>query len=72
MKECFGISFGFFEQGMSGKYEERKKCYDCPDYDKCFEMSLIQAIYSVKLEIRAGVRGVRNSLGGSHSEIPFW
>jgi hypothetical protein len=34
-------------------------------------MAMIQCLKSLKLEIRQGVRNLRNSMGGSHSEFPF-
>jgi hypothetical protein len=34
-------------------------------------MMLVRTINGLRLEMRAGVRGLRNSLGGSHSEFPF-
>lgn len=71
MKDCFGITFGFFERGMAGSIEDRQKCYDCPDFDKCFKLSLIQTLTSIKLEIRSGAAGIKNSIGGSHADFPF-
>jgi hypothetical protein len=70
MKDCFGMNFGFFF-GDKTDYEKRKICYGCKDFDMCFKIALVQNINSLKLEIRQGVRNLRNSLGGSHSEFPF-
>lgn len=72
MKDCFGIHFGFFEGGMAGKPEDRQKCYDCPDFDKCYKIALIQSLTALKLEIRTGVMGLKSSLGGSHTDFPMW
>ncbi|HPB32731.1 MAG TPA: hypothetical protein PLB62_14870 [Candidatus Sumerlaeota bacterium] len=71
MKECFGISFGFFFEDHPAQDEVREKCYSCEDFEKCFKVSLIQNMKALKLEIRSGVRNLRNSMGGSHSEFPF-
>jgi hypothetical protein len=71
MRECFGIQFGYFMEDKVSTFEERKRCYNCEDFDKCFKISLIKALYSLKVEMRTGVRGIRNSLGGSHSDFPL-
>jgi hypothetical protein len=71
MKECFGLNFGYFFEDRPGDEELRKKCYECEDYDKCYKLTMIQCLKSLKLEIRQGVRNLRNSMGGSHSEFPF-
>ena len=71
MKECFGMHFGFFFEDHIGEEEVRAKCYSCEDFDKCYKVALIQTLKSLKFEIRQGVRNLRNSLGGSHSEFPF-
>ena len=71
MKEYFGVNFGFFFEDNIADEAERRKCYECEDFEKCFKVSLIQCLKSLKLEIRRGVRNLRNSLGGSHSEFPF-
>ncbi len=72
MKECFGISFGFFEHGLAGKFEDRKKCYECPDFDKCYKITLIQSLQMIKLEIRNAASTIKNSIGGGHSDFPMW
>ena len=71
MKECFGMRFGFFFEEHINEEEVRKKCYSCEDFDKCYKMAMIQCLKGLKLEIRQGVRNLRNSLGGSHSEFPL-
>lgn len=71
MKECFGTRFGFFFEDYITDDQAVKKCYECEDFDKCFKIALIQNLKSLKLEIRSGVRNLRNSMGGSHSEFPF-
>lgn len=72
MKDCFGMQLGFFREGMVPEIEEREKCLNCEDFDRCFKYSLVLAIHNLRYEIRTGVRGIRNSLGGSHSDFPFW
>jgi len=71
MKECFGTRFGFFFEDRIDQDEVREKCYNCEDFEKCYKVALIQNLKSLKLEIRQGVRNLRNSIGGSHSEFPF-
>ena len=71
MKECFGVNFGFFFEDQVSDPTQLQKCYECEDFEKCFKVALIQNIRSLKYEIRRGVRNLRNSLGGSHSEFPF-
>lgn len=71
MKECFGRNFGFFFEDRTTDPEKIKQCYECEDFDRCYKIAQIQNIRSLKLEIRQGVRNLRNSLGGSHSEFPF-
>ncbi|MCD6385664.1 hypothetical protein J7M23_07775 [Candidatus Sumerlaeota bacterium] len=72
MKECFGMQMAFGPEGIAPEPEERKKCYECEDFDKCFKYCLIRALHSLRFEIRSGVSGIRKSLGGSHSEMPLW
>ena len=71
MKDCFGIHFGFMFEDKVTQKEDRSKCYNCDDFDKCFKIALIRSLEGIKVEIRNGVRGLRNSLGGSHKEFPF-
>lgn len=71
MKECFGQSFGWFDDMGMSSYEDRDKCFHCELYDRCYQMSLVRQLHVLKFEIRNGVRGIRNSLGGSHSDYPF-
>ena len=71
MKSCFGTHFGFFFEDHIVDEQAMKKCYECEDFEKCFKMSLIQSLKGLKMEIRQGVRNLRNSMGGSHSEFPF-
>jgi len=71
MKECFGVHLGWFGEDGFSDVAARQRCYQCEDYDACWKMMVIRMINSLRLEVRSGVRGLRNSLGGSHSEFPF-
>jgi len=71
MKECFGTHLGWFGEDNFSDVQARLKCYECEDYDACWKMMLVRMVNSLRLEMRSGVRGLRNSLGGSHSEFPF-
>lgn len=71
MKDCFGVHLGWFGEDNFSDVESRRKCYECEDYEACWKMMTIRSLNGLKLEIRSGVRGLRNSLGGSHSEFPF-
>lgn len=71
MKECFGIGLGAnFEEGVE-PINTREDCHGCEDFDRCYKAMLIKQLVGLKREIRTGVRGIRNSLGGSHREHPF-
>jgi hypothetical protein len=71
MKECFGIGFGgHFEEGVE-KINSREDCYACEDFDRCCKAMMIKQLIGIRQEIKSGVRGIRNSLGGSHREYPF-
>ena len=72
MKECFGLQMAFGPEGMAPEPEEREKCFNCEDFDKCFKYALIRSMHSLKFEIRNGVTALRKSIGGSHSEFPLW
>ena len=71
MKECFGLSFGFLWEDRVQSEDEREKCYRCDDFERCFKIALVRSLKALRLEMHKGVRGIRNSLGGSHSEHPF-
>jgi len=71
MKDCFGVHLGWFGEDNFSDEVSRLKCFECEDYDACYKMMLIRMLNGLRLEMRSGVRGLRNSLGGSHSEIPF-
>jgi hypothetical protein len=71
MKDCFGVHLGWFGEDNFSDIAARRKCFECEDYDACCKMMLVRSINGLRLEMRSGVRGLRNSLGGSHSEFPF-
>jgi hypothetical protein len=71
MKDCFGVHLGWFGEDNFSDVSARRKCYECEDFEACSRMMLVRTINGLRLEMRAGVRGLRNSLGGSHSEFPF-
>jgi hypothetical protein len=71
MKDCFGIHLGWFSENNYSDVPDRLICYECEDYDACWKMVMVRMMHSLRLEMRSGVRGIRNSLGGSHSEFPF-
>ncbi|NUP88493.1 MAG: hypothetical protein HUU25_01585 [Candidatus Sumerlaeia bacterium] len=71
MKQCFGVGLGaFFEEGVE-RLNTREECHGCEDFDRCFRAMLIKQLIGIRTEIKQGVRGIRNSLGGSHREFPF-
>ena len=71
MKECFGLSFGWFMEGMIGDYEERRRCYNCPDFDPCQKMAVIKGMVQLRLEIGRAAAILGRAIGGSHSTRPF-
>jgi hypothetical protein len=71
MKDCFGVHLGWFGEDNFSNVADRQRCYECSDFEACYKMMTIRVLNGLRLEIRSGVRGLRNSLGGSHSEFPF-
>ena len=71
MKDCFGLGFGGFMEDLLGDYDVRLKCYECPDYDKCYQMTIVKALTQTRYEIRRAAGAVGRALGGSHSSWPF-
>ena len=71
MKECFGLHFGFIGGDTVIPEDEREKCYKCEDFDRCYKVAMVRSLNNLKIEIRTGVRKLRNSMGGSHKEYPF-
>lgn len=71
MRECFGVSFGWFMEDMVGDYEQRRKCYECPDYDACHKMASLRAQVQLRLEIRRSAQSLGLAFGGRYSSRPF-
>jgi hypothetical protein len=71
MKECFGVSMGWFMEDMIGDTDQVRKCYECVDFDQCYKMSSLRALTQLRFEIRRAAKTVGYALGGSHSSRPF-
>lgn len=71
MKDCFGVQLGWFGENNFSDVESRRKCFECEDFNMCWQMMVVRSLNALRIEMRSGVRGLRNSLGGSHSEFPF-
>lgn len=70
--ECFGLQMTWMmEDGVSSP-EETRKCYPCPFFDRCNRISVVRSLQQLRFEMRRSTRGLRESLGGSHSHQPFW
>ncbi len=63
---------GFGQEGAAPDPKDIEKCYHCADFDKCFKYALIRALNSIRVELRNSSQGIRQSLGGAHSESPLW
>ena len=71
-RPCFGLQQNWImEDGISDP-EEVHKCFDCPMFDRCHQLSLMRALQQIRYEMRRSTRGIRDSLGGAHSQRPFW
>lgn len=71
MKECFGMSMGWFMETLIGEYDQRRQCYECVDFDKCHKMMTIKTLVQIRYEVRDASRGLGRAMGGSHSSRPF-
>ncbi len=71
MKDCFGVSFGWFMEDLIGDCDQLRKCYECPDYEKCQQMSMIRALTQLRHEVRRASLTIGRAYGGSHSNYPF-
>ncbi|MCX7046377.1 MAG: hypothetical protein NTX50_12940 [Candidatus Sumerlaeota bacterium] len=71
-RECFGLQMNWMmEDGISDP-EETKKCFYCPMFERCNRISTIRVLQQLRYEMRRSTRGLRESLGGAHSQNPFW
>lgn len=71
MKECFGVNFGWYMEGLIGDTDQLKICYHCPDYDACHKMAMHRAETLLRMEIREAAQTISRAFGGSHSKRPF-
>jgi hypothetical protein len=71
MKDCFGVCFGWFMEDLIGDEQQRRQCYACPDFEPCYQMTLIKSLTQLRFEIRRASQYVGRSIGGSHSAYPF-
>lgn len=71
MKECFGISMGWFMEDLVGDHEDRERCYHCADFEACYKMCHIRCLTQMRFEIRRAGRSLGLAFGGSHSTNPF-
>ena len=71
MKDCFGISMGWFMEDLIGDLKDLEKCYTCVDFDPCYKLSMIRVLTSLRYEVRKAARTVGLAVGGSHSAYPY-
>lgn len=71
MKDCFGVSFGWFMEDLIGDTRQLEQCYECPDYDMCYKMSQIRTLHKLRFDIQRAASSIGRSMGGSHSSYPF-
>ena len=72
MKECFGLQLVWMMEDGTIDPKDMEKCHKCPDFDRCHKLSMVRSLQQIKYEIRISSRGIRESLGGAHSQHPFW
>jgi hypothetical protein len=70
MKDCFGVCFGWFMQDLIGDTKQLEQCYNCPDYDKCFQMAMVRSLTQLRYELRRGAMAVSRNLGGTSNTYP--
>jgi hypothetical protein len=71
MKDCFGVSFGWFMEDMIGDEPQRRVCYECPDFDACSKMAMVRALVQLRFEMRKSAGTIGRAIGGSHAAYPF-
>jgi hypothetical protein len=70
--DCFGLQMSWMMEDSLADPLEMRKCHSCADFDRCSKISTVRALLQIKFEMRRSTRGLRDSLGGSHSQSPFW
>ncbi|MFW5870755.1 MAG: hypothetical protein ACOCVL_03710 [Candidatus Sumerlaeota bacterium] len=71
MKECFGVSQGWFMEDLAGDYEDRKICFECSQFDACHKLMMLKNNIQLRFEIRRAAQVIGRAYGGSHSSRPF-
>jgi hypothetical protein len=72
MKECFGLRYGgLLSEEMVFDEDQRAECLLCQDAEMCQQVCMVRNMQQNRAEMRRGVRNLRYSMGGSHSEFPF-
>jgi hypothetical protein len=71
MKECFGVSQGWFMEDLIGDYQDRQKCFECADFDACNKLMMLKNAVQLRFEIRRASQTLGRAFGGSHSTRPF-
>jgi len=70
MKNCFGIGLVAVNRDHLSD-SDRKRCYECEDFDKCWKIMSLKSIHDLRIEIRESSVRIKNALGGAHSQFPF-
>lgn len=70
MKRCFGVGISTANQDTLS-LENREICYQCEDFDRCFQVMLVKSIHDLRIEVRESSVRLKNALGGAHSNFPF-
>ncbi len=71
MKECFGVSQGWFMEDLVGDYADRNICYNCADFDACNKLMMLKNTIQLRFEVRRAAQTIGRAFGGSHSSRPF-
>ena len=71
-RECFGFQMSWMMEDSISNPEDVRKCFDCPMFDRCNRLSTVRTLQQMRFEMRRSTRGLRESLGGAHSQNPFW
>ncbi len=71
MKECFGVSQGWFMEDLVGDYDNRNICYNCADFEACNKLMMLKNTIQLRFELRRAAQTLGRAFGGSHSSQPF-